>query len=490
MKLKIELDRQSETPLHRQLYDKMTGLILSGALEPGTRIPASRTLAADLGVSRPTVNACLDQLVQEGYIETKPNSGSFISSNLTTESLKRSLPKGAKTKSSSIAEYELSTYGKYISRKPEVTESEKEPDISFYCWRPALDQFPIAEWARVLGKHARTSSPSELDADWDPQGRLDLREALAKLVKRFRQVSCHPDQIFPVMGLNQGIDLVSRLHLDEGSGVVVEEPGFRPAAFEACGAQLLPVPVDGDGLNVARLPQKKGRESVDLAYLTPARQFPTGAVMPLARRLEFLNWASASGTLVLEDDYDSEYQYSGQPIPALMSLDREQRVIYLGTLNQIMFPSLGFAYLIVPPRMVPLYRKARQLAGAQFSPQFQSAVAEFISKGHLDRHVKRLRALYRARRDTLIQALEKRFKSSVTIGPNRHGVFLSVTFDIGLDDDEIIERARRAGVGLTSAREFYSRKKPNQQVIMGFGSLSEREIEKGVQKLATALLST
>lgn len=488
MKLKIELDRQSETPLHRQLYDKMTGLILSGALEPGTRIPASRTLADDLGVSRPTVIACLEQLVEEGYIETKPNSGSFVSTNLTREGLKRTAPR-AVSKGASIAEYELSTYGKFLSRKSEVTESLKEPDISFYCWRPALDQFPIAEWARVLGRHARTSTIDMLDADGDPQGRPDLREALAKLVKRFRQVSCHPDQIFPVMGLNQGLDLVSRLHLDQGSGVVVEEPGFRAAAFEACGAQLFPVPVDEDGLNVARLPQKRGRESIDLAFLTPAHQFPTGAVMPLARRLEFLKWASDSGTLVLEDDYDSEYQYSGQPIPALMSLDREQRVIYLGTMNQIMFPSLGFAYLIVPPRMVPLYRKARQLAGAQFSPQFQSAVAEFISEGHLDRHVKRLRALYLVRRDTLIGALEKRFKDKVTIGPNRRGVFLCVTFDVGLNDEEIIERAQKVGVGLTSAREFFSRKKPTQQVIMGFGSLTEKEIEKGVQKLASALLS-
>lgn len=489
MKLKIELDRQSETPLHRQLYDQMAGLILSGALEPGARIPASRMLAEDLGVSRPTVIACLEQLVQEGYIETRPNAGSFVSSNLSQETLKRSTQKSGKSKGASIADYELSDFGKFIARETEQQKSVNEPEISFYCWRPALDQFPLTEWARVLGRHTRTSTVEMLDADYDPQGRLDLREALAKLVKRFRQVSCHPDQIFPVMGLNQGLDLVSRLHLDRGSGVVLEEPGFFPSAFEACGAQLFPVPVDEDGLNVKRLPDKRGRDNFDLAYVTPAHQFPSGAVMPLARRLEFLQWASECGTLVLEDDYDSEYQYSGRPIPALMSLDREQRVIYLGTLNQIMFPSLGFGYLIVPPRLVPVYRGARKLAGAQFSAQIQAALAEFISEGHLDRHVKRLRSLYRDRRDALIGALEKRFKDKVEIGAGRRGVFISVKFNLGFDDDEIIERAQRAGVGLTSAREFYRKRKPTGQFILGFGSLTEREIEKGIQKLASVLLS-
>jgi len=487
MKLKIELDRQSETPLHRQLYDKMTGLILSGALQPGARIPASRALAEDLGISRPTVIACLEQLVEEGYVETKPYSGSFVSSRIVASTLKRTLNPGAKAKPAAIADYELSSYGKFISGTAELA-ARMEPEISFYCWRPALDQFPIAEWGRVLGKHTRNSSASMLDANWDPQGLLELREALAKLVRRFRQVSCHPDQIFPVMGLNGGLDLVSRLHLDEGSGVVVEEPGFRPACFEACGAQVHAVPVDDDGLVVKKLPARRGRENFDLAYLTPAHQFPTGAVMPLSRRLEFLEWAKDCGTLVLEDDYDSEYQYSGQPIPALMSLDRDQRVIYLGTLNQIMYPSLGFGYLIVPPRLVSLYRKARKMAGEQFSPPFQSAVAEFIAEGHLDRHVKRLRALYRGRSDTLVAALERRFRDKVTIGSNRRGVFLSVVFRVGLDDDEIVERALDAGIGLSSAREFYSRKKPTGQFILGFGSLTEKEIERGVQKLASALL--
>lgn len=488
MKLKINLDRESETPLNRQLYAEFTRLILNGVLEPGARIPASRTLAEALGVSRPTVNTCLEQLEQEGYIETKRNSGSYVSSNLSEDVLELAREKGSKrTRSASVAEYELSEYGKFVAGLPELRVDREEPKYSFYCWRPALDQFPLIEWARVLARHTRTSTVDMLDANYDPQGKPDLREALAKLVKRFRHVSCHPDQIIPVVGLNQGLDLVSRLHLDTGSGVVLEDPGFLPPAFKACGAKLYPVPVDDDGMQVDRLPSRTGREKFDLAYVTPAHQFPTGAVMSLARRLEFLEWARDCGTLVLEDDYDSEYQASGQPIPALMSLDRDQRVIYLGTMNQIMFPSLGLGYLIVPPRLVPVYRRARQMAGEQFSPQIQSAVAEFINEGHLDRHVKKLRSLYRDRRNALVEALEKRFKDRVSIGPNRRGVFLSVRFNLGLEDEQIIERAFRAGVGLTSAKEFYNRKAPSQQFIMGFGSLSEKDIAKGVKILAEVL---
>jgi GntR family transcriptional regulator / MocR family aminotransferase len=239
MKLRINLDRASQTPLNRQLYDEMTRLILNGVLEPGARLPASRALADELGVSRPTVSACLEQLVQEGYIETKPNSGSFVSSNISKDALGRAREKSSRgPKGASIADYELSEYGKFVSAMPDLLPQTKEPEISFYCWRPALDHFPLTEWARVLGRHTRTSTVDMLDADWDPQGRLDLREALAKLVKRFRQVSCHPDQIFPVMGLNQGIDLVSRIHLDTGciSGrrrQVVSDSGGR--RWHACG---------------------------------------------------------------------------------------------------------------------------------------------------------------------------------------------------------------------------------------------------------------
>lgn len=487
MTFKIILDRESDTPLNRQLYDELSRMILDGRLEPGSRIPATRVLAEELGVSRPTVTACLEQLLQEGYIETRPGSGSYVSSSLSKDTIEWARKaKSRKASAASVADYELSEYGKFVAGLPGPVPIE-EPKYSFYCWRPALDQFPLAQWARVLGRLARNSSLEMLDTEHDPQGRLELRQALAKMVKRFRHVACHPDQIFPVMGLNQGLDLVARLHLDARSTVLVEEPGFRPAAFQACGAKIHPVPVDDEGMRIKRLPSRSAREQFDLAYLTPAHHFPTSAVMPLSRRLEFLHWAKENGTLVLEDDYDSEYQTSGQPIPALMSLDKDQRVIYLGTMNQTMFPSLGLGYLIVPPRLVPAYRKARALASDQISPPIQLAIAEFINSGYLERHVKRLRNLYRNRRQTLVRSLEKQFGENVSIGPHQRGVFVSVRFHPPLSEAEILGRALQAGVGITSTADFYIRKAPARQFILGIGSLTEKQIEEGVRRLARAL---
>lgn len=478
MKLKIALDRQAETPLNRQLYDAFTRLILSGSLKAGDKIPSTRDLSDELGISRPTVTACLDQLSQEGYVEIRPGSGTYVSPQLKEKALKSTVKPSAY--------YALSDYGEFVSKMPPSTLPDGEPDISFYCWRPALDQFPLAEWARVVGRHARDSDVTILDTSLHPEGTLELREALAGLVKRFRAVSCTPDQVIPVMGLNQGLDLVARLHLDASSNVVVEDPGFTPVAFKASGAKLISVSVDEQGLRTDKLPGAKWGQ-IDLTYLTPARQFPTGAVMPLSRRLEFLDWARREATLVLEDDYDSEYQSSGRPIPALMSLDKDQRVIYLGTLNQLMFPSLALGYLIVPPRLVSLYKRARGLSGEQLPPHMQVAVADFINEGHLDRHVKKLRSLYRSRRRVLVEELSKRFGDTVAIGPSTGGVFVLVRFKTHLTEEEIQERAGRAGVGLTSTKPFYARKTATPEFILGFGSLDETQIKEGIKKLASAL---
>lgn len=483
MKSKITLDRNSSVPLNRQLYDELTKLILRGELKPGDKIPSTRDWATELSISRPTITACLEQLVQEGYIETRPGSGSYVSSEIQ----RKDALKTAKT-----VRFSLSEFGRFVSKTASGDVPQLEPEISFYCWRPALDQFPLTEWARISGRHARADDSTMLDTNTDPQGSKELRIALAGLVKRFRGVSCEPDQIIVVNGLNQGLDLVSRLHLSADSIAVVEDPGFTPVVFKACGARLSPVSVDEKGLKVDKLPKLANLQerTIDLAYVTPARQFPTGAVMPLSRRLAFLEWARACDALVLEDDYDSEYQAAGQPIPALMSLDADQRVIYLGTLNQLMFPSLALGYLIVPPHLVQLYRAARQLAGAQLSPHVQASVVDFINEGHLDRHVKRLRSLYTDRRNVLVDELKKWFGEAVVIGPDTSGVFVLVRFRTRLGEEELMLRAAKNGVGLMSSRPFYLRKSAECEFIMGFGSLDEEQIRKGIRKLAAAFKET
>lgn len=484
MKLKLTVDRKDEESLSWQIYEQIRQMILSGELEAGLRLPATRDLSIELDISRPTLAAGLAQLCAEGYLEVKRGLGTFVCSQLKSGAgalLAEQEPARRPT------ELPLSDCGEFVEELSKSFQAPQEHEISFYCWRPALDQFPSTEWARVMGREARNSEIELLDHSWDSRGTVSLRKELAGLAERFRSLPCDPDQIVLTMGLNQAIDLVARLHLNHGNKVAVDDPGysFGWSIFRSYGANVIPVPVDSDGLQVAQL-EKLSR--VKLLYLTPSHHFPTGAVMPLSRRLELLEWARKESVIILEDDYDSEYQDRARPIPALKSLDKSGQVIYAGTLNQIMFPSLGLAYLILPESLVPLYRMARQLAGEQMPTHLQAAVTEFISTGHLERHVKRLRSLYRDRRNELVGALKKRFGNKVSISKQTSGVFILARFESRLNTDEIISRAAKLGLGLTASRDFYMGKAPKNEFVLGFASLDSKKIQEGVKRLANVIL--
>lgn len=504
--LDIKLNRRSSQELSQQLYEQIKALVLSGNLRPGARIPSSRDLAQSLKVSRPTVAAGLAQLEAEGYLNVVHGSGVYVSPELPgrrrrgvsgeeTASAKPTRGAGRGAGRSSVAsdvtiEHQLSEYGTFVRALSEKFDgiAQKEPEIAFYCWRPALDQFPSVEWARIVGKHARACEETDFDDTAEPAGILALRKAIAGLAQRFRGVSCTSDQVIILNGVNQGIDLVARMHLESGISAAVEDPGYHVARslFSACGARVIPVPVDEDGLSVADL-SASARRNCRLLYVTPSHQFPTGATMTLARRLKLLQWAKQAAAVVLEDDYDSEFHASAKPIPALMSLDKHESVLYLGALNQLMFPSLGLAYLIVPPSLVRSYARARDLTGVQLPPHLQAAIAEFIDSGLLERHVKRLSNLYSQRRACLVQALEKHLEQQVTIRGTSAGVFVLATFDTRLSIEEIRKRALQAGVGLIDTRPFYADKQSSREFILGFGSLTEKKIEEGVRRIARAL---
>jgi len=501
MALKLKLNRRSKVDLSAQLYESLKGLILDGALTAGERMPSSRELSAQLKVSRPTVAVCLEQLQQEGFIELKHGSGTYVSEQVGVKTSARVGGKNrtgkAESESSKTADRAkarkttaLSSYARAIERAaggPDLFSSGAEPEIAFYCWRPALDQFPHEQWARILGRHARLSANDTADTNLDHRGEKALRKAIAQLVLRFRGVKCSEEQIIIVNGLSQAIDLVGRLHLENGTTAVVEEPGFDNArkAFAAFGAKIISAPVDDEGLNIDNL--LKGKNAPGLVYVTPSHQFPTGQTMSLARRLQLLDWAHKRSALILEDDYDSEYQKTGKPIPALMSLDDEGAVIYAGTLNQLMFPSLGLAYLVVPPHLVALYTEARAYAGAPLPPHLQNAIAQFIDDGDLDRHIKRLRNLYDERRQILLNELSSKLPGQVTISGSESGVFILARFKTKLSTAEFLKRARKAGVGLADTSMFYTGKAPANEYILGFGSLNERQIKEGVKRLAAIL---
>jgi GntR family transcriptional regulator/MocR family aminotransferase len=472
MKLKLSIDSRKSEPINQQLYEQLRRLILDGKLKSGEKMPSSRELAQLLNISRPTIAAGVKQLVAEGYLESRHGSGCYVAE------LETAVKKGRKSRA------RLSDYARFIDALPEGVPATDDCEISFHCWRPALDQFPLSDWARLLGRCARTPDMHLLDNDWDAQGNAVLRRSIAGLVKRYRGIKCSPEQIILVMGLNQGLDLAARLHLTKGLTAAVENPSYPLSwsIFAAYGARVAGIPVDEEGLCTERLPPQAG-----LIYVTPSRQFPMGVVLPIARRMELLEWAQRSNAIIVEDDYDSEYHDEGRPIPALMSLDKNECVVYLGTLNQLMYPNLGLGYLIVPHRMVDTYRKARLLAGAHLPLHLQMAIAEFIDSGDLDRHVKRLRALYKDRRNTLVGALKKRLGELVEVRQERSGVFVIARFKTRLSAATILNRAAEAGVSLTSTEDFYLRHAPRNEFILGFGSLSERQIIEGVSRLARIL---
>jgi GntR family transcriptional regulator / MocR family aminotransferase len=485
MKSKVVLDRLSSISLGEQLYDQVRRLILSRRLKPGAKLPSTRRLCEQLGISRPTVAAALERLQAEGYVEIAPGSGVYVNELLDSVTGKEALSVERSTRP-----IPLSQYGQYIFQLPPTPSPNvdtKEPEIAFFPWRPGLDQFPTKEWSGILKRHAGASDLMSLDANnIDSCGHLTLRQAICGLVKRLRGIECLPEQVIIVLGLHQGIDLVARLHLQAGSTVVVGNPGNTPVLpiFKSTGADLLSCEIDDQGMRIAEL---TAAGNADLLYVIPHHQFPTGSSMSLSRRLELLAWANDSGALILEDDYDSEYSPGRAPTPALMSLDEHQRVIFLGTLNQLMFPSLSLAYLIVPPSMVPSYRRARSLIGNCLPAQVQVAVTEFVNTGSLERHVKRLRELYALRRQALVESLNEKFGSKVSIKGDNAGVFLVASFRTRLSTEQVVLRAAEIGVGLISTENYYLGPAPPNEFILGFGSLTQEQIVEGVGRLAQVL---
>jgi GntR family transcriptional regulator/MocR family aminotransferase len=476
--LEISIDPQSQTSLGQQLYEIVRRQISDGAVKPGDKLTSSRSLAKQLGISRPTVELCYEQLIAEGYLEARHGSGTYVAEFSQVKQ------RGAKTR------FPLTELARYLDKKlaaGKAPADAAEYEYPFFCWLPAVEQFPAALWSKILARHGKSLDAEAQGAAGHQAaaGMLPLRQAVAHMVKRFRDIDCSADQVVITFGLNQGLELAARLHLQAGQSAAIENPGYPQAAeiFQAYGAHLLHLDVDEEGLNFAAVRRQANKPS--LFYLTPSHQFPTGAVMSFTRRTELLELANTLNAVIFEDDFDSEFRYKGRPIPALKSLDRQDRVIYAGTLNQVMLPSLGVGYLIVPEGLVGLYKQARYLAGAQLPGQMQLALAEFIGDGHLDKHVKKLRLVYAQRREALIDALEKYFGEKAEVSGDQAGVSLVVKFHTRKSDQRFCMEAARLGVGITPLSAFMSQGESQGAYLMGFANLEADQIEQGIKRLAS-----
>ena len=322
------LDQRSETPLHQQLYDELRQAILNGRLLPRQKLPSTRAIAYSLGISRTTATQSYDRLQSEGYLETIVGSGTYVCPQLPDDLMQSISIPVSPSKQLTVP---LSRYGATLAQTPFTLQPEPALPISFRYGRPALTEFPLKLWRKLLSRRC-CAEPTWLDYATDFQGYLPLRQAIAHYLCRYRAVHCQPEQIVMTNGIQQGLDLIMRLLMAAGDAIAIEDPGYLSARriFQSHGAKLIPIGIDSSGLIVEQLVSP----SIRLVYVTPSHQFPTGATLSLPRRLELLTWAQQTGALILEDDYDSEYRYGDHLVPALQGLDQNQSVLYLGTFFQ------------------------------------------------------------------------------------------------------------------------------------------------------------
>ena len=476
----IPLDRGSATPLYRQIYDGYRRAIAERRLRAGQRLPSTRSLAEELAVSRIPVLNAFEQLLAEGYVESRVGAGTYVAASLPGELVpapRRVSPRRAP---------ERRARRPIAGRAEAILRDALPPWLkgtgAFSVGQPPLDRFPLETWSALVRKEARRGDRDLLPYA-SPLGLPALREAVAEYLRTARAVRCEADQVMIVNGSQHALELAATVLLDPGTPVWLEEPGYFGArkALMFAGANVTPVPVDDEGLDVAagiaRCPDAHA------VFVTPSHHFPLGVTMSASRRLQLLDWARDSGAWIVEDDYDSEYRYGNLPIAALQGLDRDARVIYVGTFTKTLFPALRLGYLVLPPDLVPAFSEVRRTMDSS-SPTFSQAVlAAFLREGHFARHIRRTRLICRERREALVAALARRLPEVTVVG-DEAGMFLCATLPRGARDREIAARAAREGILAPPLSECYLGPAPRQGLVLGYGGASPSEIEAGVEGLA------
>lgn len=473
--------RPPGAPAARWLADAIRAEILEGRLAPGARLPATRELARQYALARGTVVHAFEQLRSEGYVVGTVGAGTRVSEVLP-ESLLQARPaqrvRAAPARSRPLA---LSAFA---TRVTFFRGYEPRSLRAFRANQPALDLFPTTLWAQVAARRLRRAS-SALLLGSEPLGYLPLREAVAEYLNTSRGARCEAGQVVIVSGAQEALDLVARLTLDPGDRVAIEDPGYGGAArvFEANGATLVPMPVDDEGMTV------RGRtwRGVRLAYCTPAHQFPLGMSMSLSRRLALLEWARESGSWIFEDDYDAEYRYAGRPVPALQGLDRHGVVCFAGTFSKVLFPSLRLGYLVVPPALMETVTAAKSVVTRHAPLLDQAVLADFIADGHFARHLRRMRGIYAARLQVLLDDGGQQLGGALEFSQVEAGLQTVGWLAPGADGAAAERGAAARGVEVRAISRFARRALARDGLQLGFAAVDEAEIRRGVRELAMAL---
>jgi GntR family transcriptional regulator / MocR family aminotransferase len=469
--------RKAKTPAFRWLYSALRADILEGRLRPGSRLPATRDLAAQYRLSRGTVVSAFDELKSEGYLQGSRGSGTYISGILPEHLLQ--VQASQRLSARKAPPRRLSDYA---ARVQPFSNLESRPTLAFRANLPALDLFPTKIWARIAERRLRRLSIPQL-LGCDTLGYLPLREAVAEYLNTSRGTQCKAEQVMIVSGTQEALDLAGRLVLNSGDPVYMEEPGYPGAslAFEALGAKICAVPVDSEGMELP------GARKAKLVYATPGHQFPLGTTMSLARRLQLLEWARRSCALIFEDDYDSEFRYTGRPIPALQGLDQEGLVLFAGSFSKVLFPSLRLGYLVLPPDLIERFAAAKTVLNRHAPPFEQTVLCDFIVEGHFARHLRRMREVYAERLSVLTESARQKLKGLLELSKVEAGLQTVGWLQQGIDSQAAKRAAAARKVEVTPLRAYSRGPLRREGLQLGFAAVNAQEIKRGVQQLALAL---
>ena len=470
-----QLDRASRTPLARQIYMQVRSAVLAGALRPGSRVPSSRAMASKLGVARASVVSAYEHLLAEGYVESRKGSGTFIAVGVTGLAPR---PRRAPRATRRAAPISAQTFPEF---ERSAVQSNARP---FNTGRTLIDARTAETWRKLTHRAVRWLGANDLGYT-DPAGLIELRASICDYLRAARGVRCDPEQIVITAGTQQAIDLAIRVMLAPGDDAWIEDPGYPLTYAQLMLAKVRPhaIPVDAQGLivDVGRRVAPRARA----AFVTPSHQFPTGVPLSMARRLELLAWARQSGAFIVEDDYTSEFRYSGPPLASLQGLDDGEQVIYVGTLNKALFPGLRMGYAVVPRVLLGAFLSARYLTDRQPPTLQQAVVSEFMQQGHFAAHIRRMRQLYREQRDALAETLMRRAADWLDVAVPDQGMHLVAYLRDGSSDIAVEAAAERAGVVVRAISRFYHSARPRPGLMLGFSGFPRQLIVPSAARLAT-----
>ncbi len=482
--LSLELDRASSQHLSVQLYAGLREIILAGGLMAGDRLPASRALALDLGVSRTTVSEAYERLVSEELIESRVGAGSFVSEALKSARPVKDEAKKRSGKAPSVKPARLSS--SIAKASDQFRQRLPHEPRAFTTALPAFDAFPVAQWARQNAKHWR-GGRNAVFGYGDPLGYMPLRRAIASHLKANRGISCDPRQIFIVGGAQQAFHLIASVLLNPGDTVWFENPGAIGArnSLVAVGANLVALPIDKYGMQV----EVGLRKAPDfrLTFVTPAHQQPLGATMSLERRFALLQAAESADAIIIEDDWDGELRYAGRPMHTLKSVDRSGRVIYVGTFSKTMFPALRLGYFLAPDHLFDTFERVASAFLHEVPSNLQAVVAAFMEEGHFASHIRRMRKIYAERFHVLQDAAGKKLRGLLDIVPADTGLHTVGLLADGFREDEVSAAADARKITVAPINRFCMEPIATKGLVLGFSGIKPQEIVAGIDTLAQVL---